>query len=551
MKAIDYPVKAHNIIVMGRPQPYVRSFVVRPLQDGTYVLLLWPKYSINSNKISLIELSFPDLRGAPIKSDFVIPKKLREEKEWQWKLVRLPEHMQQHTAPTPTIKHLEIHESNINPYGSYIVLGKNQIQVNLSDLLFSYEEAAKGQFFLDESIANHSHQFIVWSCNQPFETSKSGKLLLNKHSNAIFDWYRKQVNQIKPDCIWLLGDSAYSDGTGGSDFISRYYSKINSANLQEKRYELAMQYRDMYRGHWSFKGLQETMRNYPHYCMWDDHEIRDGYGSEDQDFKQGNKELYKVARQVADEFILNNGPRTRDASHHDAHQSYIQGSVASFIFDGRSSRRYRSVNGQVISKQQLSDFNRFCEYIAHQPNVKYLLMGCGVPFINLIEFIELAGSVLPKKIMDKLQGIRDDLRDSWHSPGNKLGLIKLMGILLKLHTQRPDIEIINLSGDIHVSNAFTFQPKGFRKPLYQITSSALTNRHYPPELLQELVGINDDAESHILGNIQCIWSRVVEPNFLVIKETQGKLTFELKVFQTKDPSLVDTFGPSEKILVVG
>ncbi|MFO7590046.1 MAG: hypothetical protein R6X23_04005, partial [Acidimicrobiia bacterium] len=77
--------------------------------------------------------------------------------------------------------------------------------------------------------------------------------------------------------------------------------------------------------------------------------------------------------------------------------------------------------------------------------------------------------------------IRDDVRDSWHSPGNRRQLSRLIDILCTLHQARPDIEIINLSGDIHTSNAFTAQPKGFAKPIYQVTSSALTNRpHLPP-----------------------------------------------------------------------
>ena len=49
----------------------------------------------------------------------------------------------------------------------------------------------------------------------------------------------------------------------------------------------------------------------PHLTVWDDHEIRDGWGSEEQDFAGGNPVVFEAAREIAEEFILNNGPRIR------------------------------------------------------------------------------------------------------------------------------------------------------------------------------------------------------------------------------------------------
>ena len=73
--------------------------------------------------------------------------------------------------------------------------------------------------------------------------------------------------------------------------------------------------------------------------------------------------------------------------------------------------------------------------------------------------------------------IRDDIRVSWHPKGNRAQLKDLIAVLRKLHRRRPDIDIVNLSGDIRVANAFSFQPLGFTKALYQFfMSSALTNR---------------------------------------------------------------------------
>ena len=83
-------------------------------------------------------------------------------------------------------------------------------------------------------------------------------------------------------------------------------------------------------------------------------------------------------------------------SHPDAHQAYIAGSVAAFIFDGRSSRRYADPGGRIISEQQLADFDTFCLRIARDRGVRFVVMGCAVPFLNLKDFVEELGSQAPK-----------------------------------------------------------------------------------------------------------------------------------------------------------
>jgi hypothetical protein len=55
-------------------------------------------------------------------------------------------------------------------------------------------------------------------------------------------------------------------------------------------------------------------------------------------------------------------------------------------------------------------------------------MGTAVPFINLSDVVEELGSQAPKALTDLLAGIRDDIRDSWHSKGNRHALKRLIGI---------------------------------------------------------------------------------------------------------------------------
>ena len=286
--------------------------------------------------------------------------------------------------------------------------------------------------------------------------------------------------------------------------------------------------------------------------MWDDHEIRDGWGSEDEDFAGGNPLVFEVARDVADEYILNNGPRVRLPSageRPDAHQAYVAGTVAAFIFDGRSSRRYSDPGGRVISDEQFADFEAFCAAIARDRRVKFLVMGTAVPFINLKDFVDELGSQAPKALTDLMAGIRDDLRDSWHSKGNREGLKRLIGILRKLHWRRPDLDIVNVSGDIHVANAFSFQPFGFTKCLYQFTSSALSNREHPPAAVAALVDLGTATFTEVLGFVTRIWDSLEDPNLMTLEPRGEVLRVTLRVYDLEAPAAERDRPASAKDLV--
>lgn len=157
-------------------------------------------------------------------------------------------------------------------------------------------------------------------------------------------------------------------------------------------------------------------------------------------------------------------------------------------------------------------------------------MGTAIPFINLKDFIEKLVSKAPKEVTDFFGGMRDDVRDSWHSPGNIGQLKQLIGVLKELHRKNSKIEIINISGDIHVANMYAFQPLGFTRALYQVTTSALSNREHPPDVLNKLITVGTEAWSEALGLITRVWPTTSEPNFLKVEHAGNFLRLTLKVF---------------------
>jgi len=539
-------------------------------------LLAWPEGQPQLRVLQRADLTFHGGDAAPQAVLLTVPRGQRGSENWHWRLVRWDDGLRDafntadSASPTPTPEPPVLQGQALGarlseargPAGEWLLRPARDFTAAPrplhksppnSALLFELPATLEGRFAVADDHGHSAHRLALWSCHQPYITGDDGKAALNEDMPGLLEWASARLEAFDPHVIWGLGDTAYADGTEATNFADQAYSHPNAHVLPEGRAELSNAYRRMYRHHWSFAPLQALMRNRAHLCVWDDHEIRDGWGSEDEDFAGTNPGLFAAAQQVAGEYILNSGPRVRPPApkgqtQPDAHQSYIAGEVAAFIFDGRSSRRYSDPNGRVLSDQQFADFASFCDEVAENRDVRYLVMGCAVPFINLIDFVETLGSAAPKALTDLLTGIRDDIRDSWHSKGNREALKALLGVLRHLHWRRPELDIVNLSGDIHVANAFSFQPPGFGKCLYQFTSSALSNRDHPPGLLAALIEVGRTSTSSTLGFITRIWESLSDPNVMTVEPRHGSLQICLRVFDLELPPAEREHGSAKDLV---
>jgi hypothetical protein len=545
---IAYPNEPIDIALLGKPAAWQRRFMLRPLRAGRYSLLAWPTDVLELRALQRHDMVFRDGQGAPQAVLLEVPPPLRPFRRWSWRLVRWP---------NPVLAVDAGRAGEADDAGGTDAAGVPLVRVpSASVLLFEQTPVIEGVFSLADEHGDEPHRVVLWSCNQPYDTDDAGRAVLHADFPGLLQWVQARVEEFAPHAIWGLGDTAYADGTEGTNFVDQVYDEVDLRGRLGLRAELRRAYRRMYRAHWSFAPLQHLMCRIPHVCIWDDHEIRDGWGSEDQDFAGGNPLIFEVAREVADEYILENGPRLRvtragtpAVARPDAHQAYFAGSVAVFIFDGRNSRRYSDPESRIVSEAQFADFEAFCDAVARNRRVRFVVMGCAVPFINLKDFVEELGAQAPKALTDLLAGIRDDIRDSWHAPANRPGLKRIIGILRRLHLRRPDLDIVNVSGDIHVANAFSFQPPGFFKALYQFTSSALTNRDHPPKALAALVDLGTSTFTEVLGFVTRIWESIGDPNLMTLEPHGEALRVTLRVFDLEVPAAERGSSPSAKDLV--
>lgn len=78
------------------------------------------------------------------------------------------------------------------------------------------------------------------------------------------------VKEAKPHFILMMGDQVYVDEDTPNVFKEHF-----SSGRAERRQALV----EKYELTWSRKVVREVLANFPSYMMWDDHDIRDGWGS--------------------------------------------------------------------------------------------------------------------------------------------------------------------------------------------------------------------------------------------------------------------------------
>lgn len=89
---------------------------------------------------------------------------------------------------------------------------------------------------------------------------------------SLGEWetFSKFIENAKPHFVLMVGDQVYIDEDKPDVFADHFDS-----NPSVRRQALA----DKYRLNWSRQPVRRVMANVPTYMMWDDHDIRDGWGS--------------------------------------------------------------------------------------------------------------------------------------------------------------------------------------------------------------------------------------------------------------------------------
>ncbi len=224
--------------------------------------------------------------------------------------------------------------------------------------------------------------FLFGSCFQPYDYSEADTTFINKGAQASMLNLRNRAattDRGGPTFFLGLGDQFYVD-PGADKIITRkisYLTGFKSQKIMGHFDESPSYLRELYRFHFGLPAMDETYSTIPTAMMWDDHDIRDGWGSQGDEYKW--REYYYHAR---DAFVAFQGARnpnfsaiinakgwieerpTTNVPDDDNNQkrqeeemyfSFDRGLATFFVADGRSAK----TDGPILIGKQFDDIKEW------------------------------------------------------------------------------------------------------------------------------------------------------------------------------------------------
>lgn len=323
-------------------------------------------------------------------------------------------------------------------------------------------------FFRTQQANPSQMSFGVFSCHQPF--TKSGVKNLE-----MFDALSRALSDVDGDYVLAVGDQIYSDGYVDGD-IWKWLDKVQQEPDLDFD-DMVSWYRDVYRGFWGFKQVQQLLARFPTYMIWDDHEIADGWGSSNtqeialaklglgallhpERAKSLVGKMFDAARQVYREYQHAHNPDTVEAVFD---YGFGTGFVKTYVLDMRSAHTKATLLGEA-------QYERLADWLAAGPGgAKAVFIVSPVPVVHFKSSLVNAGLLnLP------LLPVKDDLTDEREHETHQAERARLLE-LVSAFSEQHGVPVVFLSGDVHMSAAFelchTQRPNAC---VFQLTTSGIT-----------------------------------------------------------------------------
>ena len=319
---------------------------------------------------------------------------------------------------------------------------------------------------VDYTIGGKSHAFrlpkagslpsIAYTSCNGFHTGSIPKDLEGKVP-AMWETIKREHGKSNQYHILIMGgDQVYADSLVQrfeSEHLDWHWYTTKSTKRKtipkpnQKKW-LETEFTKLYATIWQMNpAMMEMFATCPSVMMWDDHDIMDGWGSQQDGrekwpvYKDG---IYPEARAA---FLLfqqhcksGKSPPTTITSRQNLTSFQITGSAAILHLDTRSER----TPDQILSTPNWKRINKCLEQ--QNSDIKHLFVCLSVPAIYAnLEWLETLLNSIPGD-----QGIEDDLRDHWRSRPHRSTRLKLLRDLFAF-SQANRCRVTLISGDVHVA----------------------------------------------------------------------------------------------------
>jgi phosphodiesterase/alkaline phosphatase D-like protein len=339
---------------------------------------------------------------------------------------------------------------------------------------------------LADAARRHSFRLLPADSGRPLRVALlSCNAIEHADERTRFDMWKRLRQQIDAGRVDLLihsGDQIYAD------HIWQRYEKYHPGPSVDV---LTAEYRELYVRLWGDNpDIRGVLASCPSVMTWDDHDIYDGFGSNDDDDLPSARRYLQAASQAFRDFQgVNNPPLDpaylthRDGTQVPANDSFFScfrsNGIGFILLDGRTNRNYH--RSTVLGANQLRVLETVLEAWKADTSLRWVYVVIGVPLVHA----EVAAALAVSEAMGDPGGIVDDLRDNWVSPNNREECRRLLMTLFDFMVHRPDLEITTLGGDVHVGtvariwSSIHVLPNGRTPEFYQVTSSGIA--HPAPE----------------------------------------------------------------------
>lgn len=347
---------------------------------------------------------------------------------------------------------------------------------------------------LPPSLKQGRFSFLAYSCNEPFNSEYGGGILardlslwLRMDARATGENSRGQLPE-RPQFVLGVGDQIYVDPDPDAEQPLAFFKgdRSNQFLVHPDRGSLYSAFDVVYRYNFSLPPLAQAFSKLPSFMMWDDHEIRDGWGSQGDELSQPMSDYFEIARHafIAHQLLRSYAPATIDQRAYDAllagrqplHFSFSHGDRTHVLMlDSRSTRGPNSSIIDGIALQAVQDW--LARGRKGQGDLYVLTVGLPLfPSRNITS----AGR----------HNIDDDLRDSWDSDQNAPSRASLLSMLASHFEADITDRLLVLSGDVHYSSLYFLSLNG-RVVGQEVVTSGIA--HSLPSRARKLNWLLDSA----------------------------------------------------------
>lgn len=296
------------------------------------------------------------------------------------------------------------------------------------------------------------------------------------------------------------GDQIYADSLWYQEPLDDYRvlpqrERATRPFPPEFRAQVRKHFVELYAKRWSATHMRRMMARVPVLFTWDDHDIRDGWGSYPRDMQESPvfRGVFEAAREAFYAFQVGGEAENRlwprggapSTRRHLLQAATFPGTnrrLDLLLLDLRSER----TRDQVLSEEQWRDLVGWMEEhraAAASGERRHLVVVSTIPLVHLsyYGFIDTATG--------SSDALADDRIDQWEHPRHQGERARMVMRLLK-HARDAGCQVTILSGDVHVgargrivSADPEHLPEGSaRATIHQVTSSGIVNM--PPSWIQ-------------------------------------------------------------------